>query len=146
VSIDPIHRIAVTTALVVLMGATALGTVGTQVAAAAQAPSTSLAGSYFATTYNKNGFVIPAGPLTLNRDGHFQWGFKGAAGHGTWSESSDVATLTGEGTQMKDIVFTAHVFGLNLGIKSHPGLMKYQGHRLAKWYALSCADPSSPCY
>jgi hypothetical protein len=95
--------------------------------------------------YNRSGFVIPAGPLTLKRDGRFLWGLHAAAGHGTWSESSDVVTLTGEGSQMGGFVSTAQVFGLNLGAKSHPGVVTYQGHKVAKWYALSCSDPSSPC-
>ena len=144
-SILPINRIAVTTALVVSLGVTALGAVPTQMASATQSPSTSFAGSYFAMFYNRDGFIIPAGPLTLKRDGHYLWGFHGAAGHGTWAESSDVVALTGAGTQMKGLVFTAHVSGLDLGRKSDPGNVTEQGHRFAKWYALSCEDPSSPC-
>jgi hypothetical protein len=138
------NRMAVTAALVLMLAVAGFGVQGPS-AGAAPSSAMSLAGSYWAMVYNRNGFIIPAGPLTLKPDGRFAWGFNGKAGHGRWAEFSDVVTLTGEGTQMKGSVFTAHVFGLNLGTHSHPGKLTDQGHRVGKWYALSCDDPSSPC-
>jgi hypothetical protein len=143
-SIRPVNRMPMTAALVMVISLAGFGFEGPS-ANATQSSATSLAGSYWAMVYNRNGFIVPAGPLSLKRDGDYVWGLHGDAGHGTWTESSDVVTLTGRGTQMAGIVFTAHVFGLNLGTRSHPGKVTGQGRKFGKWYALSCDDPSSPC-
>ena len=122
-------------AIVVAIAVTDFGVADAHGAVGMRNSMPSLAGSYVASIYTKHGFIVPTGPLTLTRAGHFSFALSGGGNKGTWTETSGLVTLTATGNDSSGAVYTVRARGVDLGSASHPGRVTDNGHSAGKWYA-----------
>jgi hypothetical protein len=132
---DRVIRGLVSKSLALLICIVALGATAVPVAGATTARTFSV-GSY-TMIYWLSSASAKSFPLTLKRNGHFTITTPLSKTTGTWKYSADVVSLTTPRVPDDHWVYTARLVGKNLGSRSQPGKVMFDGKRWkAHWYAV----------